>query len=83
MMNQNNIPEIEPDQQPSRSVSVYGSADAMDDFPVLKAFQQYIDAEQAKAQKRMTTLCIFFAIIMASAIGVFVVILMRMSQRNN
>ena len=83
MMNQNNIPEIEPDQQPSRSVSVYGSADAMDDFPVLKAFQQYIDAEQAKAQKRMTTLCIFFAIIMASVIGVFVVILMSMSQRNN
>ena len=83
MMNQNNIPEIEPDQQQSRSVSVYGSADAMDDFPVLKAFQQYIDAEQAKAQKRMTTLCIFFAIIMASVIGVFVVILMSMSQRNN
>ena len=83
MMNQDNIPEIEPDQQPSRSVSVYGSADAMDDFPVLKAFQQYIDAEQAKAQKRMTTLCIFFAIIMASVIGVFVVILMSMSQRNN
>ena len=32
-----------------RAVSVYGAADALDDFPVLKAFQQYIDAEQAKA----------------------------------
>ena len=36
----------------ARAVSVYGGAgDALDDFPVLKAFQQYIDAEQAKADK--------------------------------
>ena len=31
----------------------------MDDFPVLKAFQQYIDAEQAKARKRMAIMGIF------------------------
>ena len=39
------------------AVSVYDAGNAMDDFPVLKAFQQYIDAEQAKAQKRMLFLC--------------------------
>ena len=35
------------------AVSVYGQTDGLDDFPVLKAFQQYIDSEQAKARKRM------------------------------
>lgn len=68
---------------PNNAVSIYGQGDAMDDFPVLKAFQQYIDAEQAKAQKRMTTLCIFFAIILAIVIGVFVLLLMNIGQRNN
>ena len=68
---------------PPNAVSLYGQNDAMDDFPVLKAFQKYIDAEQAKAQKRMTTLCIFFAIIMTVVIGVFVMLLMTISQRNN
>ena len=71
------------DAIPESAVSVYGQAGAMDDFPVLKAFQQYIDAEQAKAQKRMTTLCIFFALLMAAVIGVFVLLLMNVSQRNN
>ena len=68
---------------PPNAVSLYGQTDAMDDFPVLKAFQKYIDAEQSKAQKRMTTLCIFFAIIMTIVIGVFVMLLMTISQRNN
>ena len=68
---------------PPNAVSLYGQNDAMDDFPVLKAFQKYIDAEQSKAQKRMTTLCIFFAIIMTIVIGVFVMLLMTISQRNN
>ena len=31
------------------AVSIFGEAGASGDFPVLKAFQQYIDAEQAKA----------------------------------
>ncbi len=67
---------------PPNAVSLYGQNDAMDDFPVLKAFQQYIDAEQAKAQKRMTTLCIFFAIILSIVIGVFVLLLLNVGQRN-
>lgn len=82
-MNTNNPINDPGDAIPESAVSVYGQAGAMDDFPVLKAFQQYIDAEQAKAQKRMTTLCIFFALLMAAVIGVFVLLLMNVSQRNN
>lgn len=77
-----NIPEVDP-AIPAGAVSVYGQGDAMDDFPVLKAFQQYVDAEHAKAQKRMTTLCIFFVVMMLAVIGVFVMLLMNISQRNN
>lgn len=84
MTNGSTNPEIDPNiPPPGNAMSVYGQTDAMDDFPVLKAFQQYIDAEQSKAQKRMTTLCIFFAIILAAVIGVFIIILMSVSQRNN
>ena len=82
-MNENqNIPEVGP-QIPRNAVSIYGQGDAMDDFPVLKAFQQYVDAEHAKAQKRMTTLCIFFVVLMVAVIGVFMMLLMSISQRNN
>lgn len=72
------------DAEPANNaVSVYGQNDAMDDFPVLKAFQQYVDAEQAKAQKRTTMLCIFFAVIMAIVVGVFVLLLLSISHRND
>lgn len=64
------------------AVSIYGQGDAMDDFPVLKAFQQYVNAEQTKAQKRMTTLCIFFALILVMVIGVFVMLLINIYSRN-
>ena len=67
--NQNSeIPEIDP-EIPENAVSLYGQTDAMDDFPVLKAFQQYIDSEQAKARKRMLMLCIFFGILMTVVIS--------------
>lgn len=82
MSDNQNIPEVGP-QIPRHAVSIYGQGDAMDDFPVLKAFQQYVDAEHAKAQKRMTTLCIFFVILMVAVIGVFMMLLMSISQRNN
>ncbi len=68
---------------PPTAVSVYPQSDAMDDFPVLKAFQQYVDAEHAKAQKRMVTLCVFFIVLMVAVIGVFVMMVMSMSSRNN
>ena len=65
---------------PGGALRVYG--DAMDDFPVLKAFQQYIDAEQAKARKRILYLGIFFGILTGAIIAVFVALLMNMTMRN-
>ena len=78
-MNTNSInPEVG-----ARAVSVYGGAgDALDDFPVLKAFQQYIDAEQAKARKRLLALGVFFGVLMLAVIAIFVVLLVSVSSRN-
>ena len=80
-MNETNIPGIGPTIPPQNVVSVY-SQDAMDDFPVLKAFQQYIDAEQAKARKRLLSLGIFFGILTGAIMAVFVVMLINMTTRN-
>ena len=80
-MHENHIPGIDPTIPPQNAVSVY-SQDAMDDFPVLKAFQQYIDAEQAKARKRLLSLGIFFGILTGAIIAVFVVMLLNMTARN-
>ena len=81
MKPEDNIPEIDP-RIPENAVSIYGQSDAMDDFPVLKAFQQYIDSEQAKARKRMLSLGIFFGVLMAIVIAVFVGLLLNFSSRN-
>ena len=45
------------------AVRVYDQANAAGDFPVLKAFQEYLEAEQAKANKRMLALAIFFIVL--------------------
>ena len=63
------------------AVSVY-SQDSMDDFPVLKAFQQYIDSEQAKARKRLVMLGVFFCILIGAVIAVFVAMLASVTARN-
>ena len=77
------IPEVDDGMNRSTSaVSIYGQADAMDDFPVLKAFQQYIDTEHSKARKRMIMLCGFFAFLMIVVVTVFVMMLLNVSQRN-
>ena len=76
------MPEFDP-EIPEHAVSVYGQSDgAYEDFPVLKAFQQYIDSEQAKARKRMLLLCAFFGGLMFVVISVFVVLLISASSRN-
>ena len=67
---------------PENAVSVYGQSDAYEDFPVLKAFQQYIDSEQAKARKRLILLCAFFGILMFVVMSVFVLLLVNVSSRN-
>ena len=67
---------------PHNAISVYQPDNAMDDFPVLKAFQQYIDAEQIKSRKRMVSLCIFFGILMTVVIAVFMFMLHAITSRN-
>ena len=78
-MSENVNPEFGP---APRAVSVYGSGDAMDDFPVLKAFQQYIDAEQAKARKRLLAMGIFFGVFTLVVVAIFVALLVSVSNRN-
>ena len=73
------IPEVDPGMRQT-AVSVYG--DGIDDFPVLKAFQQYIDAEQARARKRLITFSIIFGVLMICVISVFVALLYSSNQRN-
>lgn len=67
---------------PQRAVSIYGANEGMDDFPVLKAFQQYIDAEQEKARKRILWLGIFFGGVLLVVIAVFMVLLHGINTRN-
>jgi Skp family chaperone for outer membrane proteins len=52
------------------------------DFPVLKAFQEYIDAEQAKARKRMLGLSVFFVVLLIVVVITFVMILTMVVNRN-
>ena len=67
---------------PQTAISVYQQDNAMDDFPVLKAFQQYIDAEQIKSRKRMVSLCVFFGVLMTIIVAVFMFMLHSISTRN-
>jgi len=67
---------------PQRAVSLYGQNDGVDDFPVLKAFQQYIDAEQEKARKRILWLGMFFGAVLVVVIIVFMILLHGINMRN-
>lgn len=82
MNGQPHEPEMDPNAINPNAVSLYGQTDAMDDFPVLKAFQQYIDSEQAKARKRLISLGIFFGVLMGAVIAVFLVMLFNITERN-
>lgn len=77
-MNENNMDA----EIPQRAVSLYGANEGMDDFPVLKAFQQYIDAEQEKARKRIFWLGAFFVGILVVVVIVFMVLLHGINTRN-
>lgn len=68
-------------QAANNPISIYGQ-EGLDDFPVLKAFQQYIDAEQSKARKRMIMLCLFFGFLMTIVIVVFMIMLREADERN-
>jgi len=67
---------------PTNALRIYNQEDSADDFPVLKAFQQYIDAEQAKARKRMLTMGIFFGAFTFVIIAIFVALLVHVTMRN-
>ena len=62
--------------------SILPSEGANNEFPVLKAFQQYIDAEQAKARKRMLGLSVFFIILLVVVVVTFVLVLTTVVNRN-
>ena len=50
--------------------SLHGDAGA---FPVLKAFQDYLETERQQARKRLVTLTAFFVSLMAIVVGGFIV----------
>ena len=64
------------------TLSILPSDGASNEFPVLKAFQQYIDAEQAKARKRMLGLSVFFIILLVVVVVTFVLVLTTVINRN-
>lgn len=64
------------------SLSIVTSEGNSNEFPVLKAFQEYIDAEQAKARKRMLGLSVFFIVLLLVVVVTFVLILLTMVNRN-
>ena len=64
------------------NLSVYGREDAMSDFPVLKAFQQYIDNEQAKARRRLAIVCTAFGVLIILILIFFTVLLSGLNTRN-
>lgn len=63
------------------AVRVYDQANASGDFPVLKAFQEYLEAEQAKAHKRMLALSIFFLVLLVTVVLTFTVITYTLINR--
>jgi len=66
----------------ANAVSLFGQGGGVNDFPVLKAFQEYIDAEQAKARKRMFGLSIFFIVLLVVVVVTFTIIMTSVISRN-
>ncbi len=78
-------PEINDSQeapQPANAVSIFGSTGNSNDFPVLKAFQEYIDAEQVKARKRMLGLSVFFILLLVVVVVTFTLVMTSVINRN-
>ena len=76
------ITEPEEASQTTNAVSLFGQSGGPNDFPVLKAFQEYIDAEQAKARKRMLGLCVFFILLLVVVVITFTVLITSVLNRN-
>ena len=63
----------EPQETGSGLVAMYNAASHAnaESFPVLKAFQDYLEAERAQARKRVMQLSIFFAVLMGVVVTGF------------
>ncbi len=57
-------------------VSMHNAASqaGSDAFPVLKAFQDYLESERQRARRRMTTLSVVFSIVIIAILGAFILI---------
>ncbi len=75
-------PKIPPHANRATALSLFDQAGGANDFPVLKAFQEYIDAEQARSRKRMLNLSIFFFILLVVVVVTFSVIMAAIINRD-
>jgi hypothetical protein len=85
------LPPIPPggfaDSEPGALVSVHNAAlhANPDSFPVLKAFQDYLEAERNSARKRVVMLSVFFvslmAVVVAGLIGVGIFLFNHMARQ--
>lgn len=64
------------------ALRIFDQANGMNDFPVLKAFQEYIEAEQARARKRTLGLSIFFIVLLVVVVVTFSVIMASVINRD-
>jgi hypothetical protein len=65
-------PKHTPDAASGNLVAMYqASGSNAESFPVLKAFQEYIDAERAQARKRVMMLSISFSIVLCAVVLLF------------
>lgn len=73
LKNMNDIPpKHAPDATSGNLVAMYQAAGSnAESFPVLKAFQEYIDAERAQARKRVMMLSISFSVVLCAVVLVF------------
>lgn len=75
----------DPQQVPPQTsaVSLFDQSGASaNDFPVLKAFQEYLNAEQAKARKRMLGLSVFFVVLLVVVVVTFTLVVVAVINRN-
>jgi len=81
-------PKQAPDASSGNLVAMYqASGSSAESFPVLKAFQDYIDAERAQARKRVMILSISFSAVLCAVVicflGMGVYLLKDMSSVQN
>ncbi len=82
-------PFAEPAEEAGALVSIHNAAlhANPDSFPVLKAFQDYLETERKRARQRLVLLSAFFAIllvaVMLALIGIGVYLFGNMSQTQN